>query len=232
MSHGGEGTLEPVANEVGRAAYGAVELGNLDTKKVGMVAFIGSEIAFFGTLFVAYGVYIGASASGPTPADALRLLDGLLGAAFLLPSSVTVALAARAFARRQTKRFLLWLPVTMALGLLFLLNTAREWYELIVRQGLTLGTNLFGTTFYTLVGFHAAHVTIGVIIMSILLVLVLRKRLLPERTYEVSKTSEVSDVGAPIGNGSAIAPELFSWYWHFVDAVWVGILLMVYILGR
>jgi cytochrome c oxidase subunit 3 len=94
---------------------------------------------------------------------------------------------------------------------LFLLNTAHEWYDLIFHQGLTLGTNLFGTTFFTLVGFHAAHVTMGVIIMGILLSLVLSKRLLPAQ---------------------AASTELFSWYWHFVDVVWVGILLMVYILGR
>jgi cytochrome c oxidase subunit 3 len=178
--------------------------------KAAMVCFLCSESAFFGTLLVAYGAYIGASTGGPTPETALRFSDGLIGAAFLLPSSATVALAVRALVRSQRRRFLFWLSLTMALGVLFLLNTAREWHGLIVNRGLTLATNLFGTTFYTLVGFHAAHVTLGVIIMSILLLLVARRRLLPSQ---------------------AESTELFSWYWHFVDSVWVAIVLMVYIFG-
>jgi cytochrome c oxidase subunit 3 len=239
MSHGGESAVGPAAGQIQRAAGGAVELGNLDTRKVGMIAFLGSEAAFFGTLFVAYGVYLGASTSGPTPKEALRLADGLIGAAFLLPSSVTVALAARAFAKSDVQRFLLWLSVTMALGVLFLLNTAREWYDLIAHHGLTLGTNLFGTTFYTLVGFHAGHVTIGLLIMAILASLALSKRLLPARTVSTdgrpkheTQTSEISETSEVSSEATSAAPELFSWYWHFVDAVWVGILLMVYVLGR
>ncbi len=211
MSSFGARVWNDAGSTVKQAASDVVDVPNLDPRKVAVACVIGSEVAFFGTLFVAYGVYMGASTTGPTPHDALRLSDGLIGAAFLLPSSFTIAMAVRAFTAGRTSRFLLWLAATIALGVLFLLNTAWEWYDLIFRVGLTLRTNLFGTTFYTLVGFHALHVTLGVLVMLILFLLAARKRLLPAQ---------------------AVAPELFSWYWHFVDVVWIGILLMVYVFSR
>jgi cytochrome c oxidase subunit 3 len=189
----------------------------MDPRKVGMMCFLCSEAAFFGTLLVAYAVYLGESRGGPLPADCLTLTTGLVGTVLLLSSSVTITFAVRGFgpttprggARRR--RFLSWLAATMLLGCLFLGNTAWEWYGLIVGRGLTLRTNLFGTTFFTLVGFHAGHVSIGIITMLLFFVLVARRRLPVEK---------------------ALSTELFSWYWHFVDGVWIVILMLVYVFGR
>jgi len=102
-------------------------------------------------------------------------------------------------------------PVIFAFVVAFLAGTAYEWYELIVHHHLTIGTNLFGTTFYTLVGFHAAHVTGGVIVMLVFLGLALRREVTHQNHQGV---------------------ELVSWYWHFVDGVWVVVFTVVYIVGR
>ena len=97
------------------------------------------------------------------------------------------------------------------MGAIFLLGTAREWYRLIVDHGLTISTNLFGTTFYSLVGFHAFHVTVGVLILALLSVLICSRALQPAHAEHV---------------------ELVSWYWHFVDGVWMVVLTVVYVIGR
>jgi cytochrome c oxidase subunit 3/cytochrome o ubiquinol oxidase subunit 3 len=103
-----------------------------------------------------------------------------------------------------------WWAATIGLGLLFLLGTGYEWFELITEHQLTIDRNLFGSTFYTLVGFHGLHVTIGLVVMTLVFLL----RLGPAR-----RTSD-EDV------------ELVSWYWHFVDAVWVVVFSVVYLFGR
>jgi cytochrome c oxidase subunit 3 len=183
----------------------------LDRGKVGMVCFLSSEAAFFGTLLVAYAAYIGQSLSGPTPRQVLSLPAALVNTALLVSSSVTVMLAAAGFAWGQARRFYLGLAATMLLGLCFLGGTAREWSDLIGRQGLTLQTNLFGSTFFTLIGFHAGHVTLGILIMGLLMILAAVGRLTTPRAAVV---------------------ELFSWYWHFVDGVWIFIVILVYLVGR
>ena len=192
-------------------AESAEESSRPDFHKVGMVCFLCSEAAFFGTLLTAYATYLGKSLVGPYPAVALGYWIPAANTLFLVGSSVTVALAAGAFARGRQRGFLFWLGVTFALGFLFLCGTAYEWTDLIGRQGLTLQRNLFGTTFFTLIGFHAGHVTLGLLIMLILGGLVLARRLEAGRSESV---------------------ELFSWYWHFVDAVWVTIIVLVYVVGR
>src|SRR5262245_2867909 len=126
-----------------------------------MLAFLASEAAFFSTLVVGYIVYLGKSIVGPTPREVLSLRLVIITTACLLFSSYTVHRAERAL-RAGAGGFARWWVATVALGVAFLAGTAYEWYRLIVNHGLTLGTNLFGTTFYTLVGFHAAHVTAGV----------------------------------------------------------------------
>jgi cytochrome c oxidase subunit 3 len=115
---------------------------------------------------VAHLFYIGESLSGPRPADVLEL--PILNTLFLLASSVTVALAVRALRQGARSRAGAWFPLTALLGAAFLAGSSREWYRLIVEHGLTIGTNLFGTTFYSLVGFHALHVTVGVAILTLL----------------------------------------------------------------
>jgi len=178
--------------------------------RCGMVAFLASEVAFFGTLIVAYLKYLGADNGELTPANMLHLPTALVNTALLVSSSITIAWAATALARGSHKAACRWLALTVLLGLGFLGVTASEWYDLISR-GLTLRTNLFGTTYFTLIGFHAGHVTLGLLAMICLLAI-------------LSSQKQVGFLAEPV--------ELVSWYWHFVDGVWIVLLLVVYILGR
>jgi len=176
----------------------------------GMLAFLFSEVAFFSTLVVAYITFLHSDSSGPTPA--ILSLPLVIGTTIcLLSSSGTIHLAERRLRAGGQRTFVLWWLATIVLGVLFLAGTAHEWHDLITREGLTISRNLFGTTFYTLVGFHALHVTGGVIAMSIVLALSLRGRI-----------SAKNHLGA----------EMVAWYWHFVDAVWVVVFTVVYLIGR
>jgi cytochrome c oxidase subunit 3/cytochrome o ubiquinol oxidase subunit 3 len=172
-----------------------------------MIAFLVSEVAFFSTLIVVYLAYLGADQSGPTPA-VLSLPLVIATTICLLSSSATIHFAEKSLRLGARSAFLMWWSATILLGIVFLAGTAYEWRTLIVEQGLTISRNLFGTTYYTLVGFHALHVTVGVITMLILLGLTLRRQLK--------------------GGGVGLA----SWYWHFVDCVWVVVFTVVYVLGR
>jgi cytochrome c oxidase subunit 3 len=205
---GGEISLPPA----GRAAMATTYAGpaRLSSTEWGMLSFLLSEFAFFSTLIVTYLTYMGKDQSGPTPA--VLSLPLVIGTTIcLLSSSGTVHLADRSLRRGGMWVFVLCWLGTIALGILFLLGTAYEWHELIVNRHLTISANLFGTTYYTLVGFHALHVTIGLIIMMIVLGLVLRRQVTPR-------------------NPTAV--ELASWYWHFVDGVWVVVFTVVYLVGR
>src|SRR6202034_3719904 len=104
-----------------------------------------------------------------------------------------------------------WLAGTVLLGSIFLITTAREWYHLIYDKGLTIQTNLFGTTYYSLVGLHATHVVVGLIMLTLTLLFALTGHLKEEHEKKL---------------------EVLSLYWHFVDAVWVVVFLVVYVLGR
>src|SRR4029077_10209684 len=143
------------------------------------------------------------------PAEALSLPLVLCTTTCLLASSGTVHVAEKALHRGNQGGFVLWGLATIVLGVLFLGGTAYEWYGLIVHHGLTISRNLFGTTYYTLVGFHGLHVTVGVITMLVFLGLALRRK--------VTSTNR-------------IGVELVSWYWHFVDGVWVVVFTVVYVL--
>jgi cytochrome c oxidase subunit 3/cytochrome o ubiquinol oxidase subunit 3 len=105
----------------------------------------------------------------------------------------------------------LWLALTVLLGAIFLVGTAHEWYQLIYRDGLTIKTNLFGTTFYSLVGLHATHVVFGLCMLSLALLFSLRGQMTSKHTERL---------------------EVLSLYWHFVDGVWVVVFLAVYVFGR
>lgn len=182
----------------------------LTPAKVGMAAFLCSEAAFFGTLLIAYLTYLGKSSVGPTPAEVLSLPLVIVNSVCLVSSSGTIALAVKSYAGNRPRLFRFWMLATILLGGLFIAGTGYEWYRLIYHDGLTIGRNLFGTTFFTLIGFHATHVTIGLAMMSVLVVL--------SRSQRLSPTSQ--------------GPELVSWYWHFVDTVWVIIFFVVYVFGR
>jgi cytochrome c oxidase subunit 3 len=176
---------------------------------VGMACLIMAESAIFLIFVVAYVYYIGKSLSGPMPAQVLEL--PILGTICLLSSSITVHSAVSALRKANLRGCTVWLAATVLLGAVFLMSTAREWYHLIHDVGLTIRTNLFGTTFYSLVGLHATHVVIGLIMLTIALALLVSGR--------------VKDTHAE-------RLEVLSLYWHFVDGVWVVVFLVVYVLGR
>jgi cytochrome c oxidase subunit 3/cytochrome o ubiquinol oxidase subunit 3 len=176
-----------------------------------MLSFLVSEVAIFGTLIVTYLFYLGKDVVGPTPAEVLSLRLVLGTTACLLASSVAIHRAERTLEHGNRGGFLLWWAATIGLGVLFLLGTAYEWHDLINRHGLTISRNLFGSTYYTLVGLHALHVTGGVVTMLIVLGLALAR--------EVTSANR-SGVG------------LVAWYWHFVDAVWLVVFAVVYLVGR
>src|SRR4051812_47539254 len=135
----------------------------------GMLSFLVSEVAIFGTLIVTYLFYLGKDVVGPTPAEALSLPLVLCTTACLLASSVTIHQAERFLERGDQGGFIRWWAATIALGVVFLLGTTYEWHELIHKHGLTISRNLFGTTYYALVGLHALHVTGGVAVLLIVL---------------------------------------------------------------
>jgi cytochrome c oxidase subunit 3/cytochrome o ubiquinol oxidase subunit 3 len=176
--------------------------------RVGMLGLIVAETSLFAVFVVAYLFYIGKSLNGPYPKDVLEL--PIFNTVCLLSSSITIAVALRALRTGAAGRAGVWLLLTIVLGAVFLAGTAREWYRLIVGHGLTIGTNLFGTTFYSLVGLHASHVIVGLAILILLCVFAfsgtLREHL--ERA------------------------EIASWYWHFVDGVWIVVFTVVYLVGR
>jgi len=177
--------------------------------RAGVIGFIVAETSLFAVFVVAYLFYIGKSLTGPSPKDLLEL--PILGTICLLSSSVTVALASRALAAGWIRRAGAWLFVTVVLGAAFLANTAQEWHRLIIGRGFTIGTNLFGTTFYPLVGLHASHVILGLVMLSLCIIFACSGALKAVHAERV---------------------ELVSWYWHFVDGVWVVVFTVVYVVGR
>jgi cytochrome c oxidase subunit 3/cytochrome o ubiquinol oxidase subunit 3 len=183
----------------------------LGTARWGMLAFLLSEVSFFSTLIVTYLAFLGQDTGPPTPREALSFGLVLVTTACLLSSSLTIHLAEGALHKGQSSAFAWLWALTIALGAAFLAGTGYEWWELITRHGLTIGTNLFGTTFYTLVGFHGLHVSMGLIALTVILALALR---------------------GEVTGRNAIATEMVSWYWHFVDVVWVVVFSVVYVIGR
>jgi cytochrome c oxidase subunit 3/cytochrome o ubiquinol oxidase subunit 3 len=177
--------------------------------KVGMACLIIAESAIFTIFVVAYLFYIGKSLSGPTPREVLE--TPIFYTICLLSSSLTVDFAGKFLERGSRVAFLvLWL-LTIVLGGLFLYGTGQEWHRLMYEHGLTISTNLFGTTYYSLVGLHAFHVTVGLILLTIVLLFGLAGRVGPEQSARI---------------------DVLSLYWHFVDAVWVVVFTVVYVLGR
>ena len=178
-------------------------------RRVGVIGLILTESALFTIFVVAYLFYIGKSATGPYPNQVLEL--PILATICLLSSSLTVVLAERAFRRGNNRGFQLWWLVTIILAAVFLGATALEWHKLIFRDHLTISTNLFGTTFYSLVGLHASHVIVGLILLVLVFILSLRGHVTQAHAEHV---------------------EMLSWYWHFVDGIWVIVFTVVYIIGR
>ncbi len=180
----------------------------LNSRKLLFWAFLGSECMFFGSLIATYLVYKGRSQTGPLPHQILNIPLTSYSAFLLLMSSLTMVLSLAAIQRGNARGTRIWLAATVLLGLHFLANQAYEFTH-FVKEGLTLQTNLFGSSFVVLTGFHGTHVTVGVIWLSTLLVMALRGKLPQERALDV---------------------EIAGLYWHFVDVVWVAIFTLVYLI--
>jgi len=180
-----------------------------DRGKVAMAALITAESAIFTIFVVAYLFYVGKSLTGPTPREVLE--TPVFYSICLLSSSITVHLAGRFLERGKQGAFLsLWF-LTFILGGLFLFGTGQEWHRFIYEKGFTISTNLFGTTYYSLVGLHAFHLTAGLVMLLIVLIFGLAGRVNQDQSGRVG---------------------VLSMYWHFVDAVWVVVFTVVYIVGR
>jgi cytochrome c oxidase subunit 3/cytochrome o ubiquinol oxidase subunit 3 len=180
-----------------------------DRGQVGVVCLIVTETALFAIFVVAYLFYLGASQPGPTPRQVLEV--PIWATACLLSSSLTITAAERALHRRLAGTFAAWVALTAALGGEFLRQTAREWHHLISVDHFTISSNLFGTTFYSLVGLHASHVTVGFALLVLVLAISLRGPAMLEQTRRF---------------------QFLAWYWHFVDAVWIVVFAVVYVVGR
>jgi cytochrome c oxidase subunit III len=176
---------------------------------VAMACLIVAESAIFTIFVVAYLYYLGKSLTGPTPRDVLE--TPIFFTVCLLSSSLTIHFAGNGLERGKERAFLGWWLLTIVLGGLFMYGTGREWHRLIYEHGLTIATNLFGTTYYSLVGLHAFHVTLGLAMLSIVLVFGLAGR---------------------VGRDQAKRVGVLSLYWHFVDGVWVVVFTVVYVIGR
>lgn len=193
----------------------------LDSRKLAIWTFIGSECMFFASLISAYMVYKGRSVVGPFPHTPwtdpatgehykaiLNIPFTSISTFVLLMSSFAVVLAL--YGAQKGKRGMLigWLSLTMLGGLIFLGGQVYE-FTSFVHEGLTLQRNMFGTTFFTLTGFHGGHVTVGLIWLGSVLVTAIRGKLPPEKALNL---------------------ELAALYWHFVDVIWIVIFTVIYLI--
>jgi cytochrome c oxidase subunit III len=176
--------------------------------RVGMFSLLAAESAIFVIFVVAYLFYVGKSVSGPTPAV---LHTPVFFSICLISSSWTIHRAVAALRRGEVASFARWWLSTIVLGVLFLGGTGREWQHLMVDEGLTIRTNLFGTTYYSLVGLHAFHLTVGLIALTTVSLLALFGHVKQDHAERV---------------------DIISLYWHFVDVVWIAVFLVVYVIGR
>jgi len=179
-----------------------------NSRKILFWTFIGSECMFFGSLIATYMIYRGRDKVGPHPAEILNIPLTSISAFVLLMSSLTMVLALAAIQRGNIKGTRIWLAATATLGMFFVGFQIYE-FNHFVHHGLTLSTNLFGSTFYVLTGFHGTHVTVGVIWLWTLFFLTFTGR---------------------IKQGNDLDVEICGLYWHFVDVVWVAIFTLIYLL--
>ena len=190
-----------------RRGLGALE--TMDPHKLAMLLFLRGEVVFFGLLILAYvhyrGQWVGGNA-GPT-AEVLDIGLTTIFTVCLLASSVTIWFSERSLARGSHAGMRLWLFITVALGAIFLVGQTFE-YITLFGEGITISSGLFGTTFFTLTGFHGFHVFVGLVALAIILGLALR-----------------GDFQGP----HSAALETTSLYWHFVDIVWIVVFSVIYL---
>src|ERR1700732_3250177 len=180
-----------------------------DRGRVAMLSLIAAEAAIFTIFVVAYVFYLGKSLTGPMPKDVLSV--PIVYTICLLSSSLTIHFAAKSLRRGDVLTFAVSWLATITLGAAFLYGTGTEWYRLIYKEGFTISTNLFGTTYYSLVGLHGFHVVVGLLSLSIVMVFTLLGSVRAEHAERI---------------------DVLSLYWHFVDVVWVVVFTVVYVIGR
>jgi heme/copper-type cytochrome/quinol oxidase subunit 3 len=199
--------LADAAHAAHAAAHPPTATG-LSTFKLGFWVFLGSETLFFGSLISTYMVYANESVVGPTSREILNIPLTSVSAFVLLMSSMAMVLALDAVQRDWRRGGLFWIMATAVLGAAFLGFQAYEFTH-FYHEGLKLQTNLFGSSFFVLTGFHGAHVTIGVIWLLVLWLEAWKGRLPSSR----SETLEIAGL-----------------YWHFVDIVWIVIFSLIYLI--
>ena len=193
----------------GHVDHGAhVTSTGLSNNKLAMWIFLGSECLLFGGLISTYLLYKDRAVVGPKASDLFDIPFTSVSSFILLMSSLTMVLALSALRRGDERRNRIWLVTTALLGSTFLAGQIYE-FTAFVREGLGYTTNISGSAFYTLTGFHGAHVTVGIIMLLSLAVLSLKGQLGPQRSETV---------------------EIVGLYWHFVDIVWIVIFTVVYLI--
>ena len=175
--------------------------------KLAMWLFLASECLLFGALISTYVLYRGRSVEGPFPHDVFDIPYTSVSAFVLLASSLTMVLALSAAQEGDKGRTRLWLLATAVLGMVFVGGQVYE-FTVFYHEGLKLSTNLFGTTFYVLTGFHGVHVTVGILMLLSLVGLSYAERLPADPSFPI---------------------EMVGLYWHFVDIVWIVIFTVVYL---
>jgi heme/copper-type cytochrome/quinol oxidase subunit 3 len=182
----------------------------IDHRKMLIWVFLGSECMFFGSLIATYLIYYGQSVSGPTPADILDIPTTTVSTFVLLMSSFMMVMAYSNIRRGNVRNFRVWILCTAFLGATFLGFQVFEFREFAIHGHLTPRTNLFGSTFFTLTGFHGAHVTLGVVWLVSLFGYSFKGDLTPQEGLSV---------------------DIAALYWHFVDVVWIVIFTVIYLIG-
>ena len=202
------GTIaDPVVDHEHGAPSHATSTG-VSNEKLAMWVFLGSDCLLFGGLISTYLLMRHKSVSGPGPEDLFDIPFTSVSSFVLLMSSLTMALAVGAIHRGDERRCRTFLLTTALLGAVFIAGQVYE-FTAFVKEGLGYTTNLFGSAFYTLTGFHGVHVSVGIIFLMSLFVLSLRGSLGQERAETV---------------------EIIGLYWHFVDVVWILIFTIVYLI--
>ncbi|MGQ0830905.1 MAG: cytochrome c oxidase subunit 3 [Microthrixaceae bacterium] len=188
--------------------HGHATATGISNEKLAMWVFLGSDCLLFGGLISTYLLLRHRSVTGLGPKDVFDIPFTSVSSFVLLMSSLTMALAVASIVRGDVRRNRAWLATTAMLGAVFIGGQVYE-FTTFYREGLGFTTNIFGSAFYTLTGFHGVHVSVGIIMLMSLLVMSLRGNLGPEK---------------------AEAVEIVGLYWHFVDIVWILIFTIVYLI--
>lgn len=206
MAHADTAHAPPVHSPPAEEEYTTT---GINHRKLLMWVFLGSDCLFFGSLIATYMVYRGQSIVGPYPADIIDVPITTVSTFVLLMSSFAMVMAVAAARNGNQKRLIQWLLLTIVLGLGFIGFQVYE-FNLFRIEGLRYETNLFSSTFFTLTGFHGAHVTLGIFWLICLTIVAARN---------------------PAGRPSGLDVDIAGLYWHFVDIVWIVIFTLLYLIG-